>query len=167
MACAPSYHDRLVELAQGALSGPEADRLLEHVLSCPKCSEELDFLADLTTAVARVEPAPGKQPEPHGAQVLSLERPFWRRRAVLAAAAAILLAGIIAPIVLRNRPSLRELADIRPIPFVEGVLRSKDVEREPRFQEAMRSYSLGDFAAAAAALDSLLTADPDDHKLRI
>ncbi len=165
MACSTENHERLVEFARGGLEGAQADALLDHVQTCAACGEEFDLLAGLTSLLERESPS--RRASSRNACRAGLPRVLTARRA--SAAAAVFLAGALgwwASFGIGSR-SLRGLARIDPVPFIEGTLRGGETEREPRFRRAMEDYSRGDYASAAVALAALLAEDPEDHKLRV
>jgi hypothetical protein len=172
MACAPERREDLVRLAQGRLEGPEADEVLDHALGCPLCGEELELLADLGQALAAG--AFGERPRAAAARV------FGGRR-IAAAAAAILVTTAAFWLLFGPGTAfdLSGLADLTPVPFVEGTLRGPDGgpqdgreeggagDGAERLRAAMDAYNRGDHGAAAPLLARLLAEDPELHWLRI
>jgi Putative zinc-finger len=65
------YGSELAELALGVLTGRERSRVLSHVESCPRCSEELEILS--RTADSVLQAAPDMEP-PLGFEVRLFER---------------------------------------------------------------------------------------------
>jgi hypothetical protein len=145
MACTDSRRAQVGDLAAGLLSADRAAELLDHIEACPSCSEELDFLASVTSALARRSPAS------------SAGRPVRLRRVLPIALAAGLLAMLAIPPWLassRRSSEWAELAATEPLPLPREVLRSSR-ERPPAYQAALQDYAEGRFAEAAAKLASL------------
>lgn len=135
-----SAHDpRLPDELEGLLARAETD---------PAASRELDFLADLTGAVERLE---AERPAPLPA------RARWLARAWLLPAAATVLFALALGIWLARRDGARpaETALGTPPVFVASQLRG-DETLATEFTQAMEPYARGAWPEARAALGEFL-----------
>lgn len=150
--CTDPLAELLVPLSQGQLGAEESGRVLDHVESCPTCSKELDFLADVVTAAtadartagSRSQGAPAARPAPPPAEGKLIRFPFGLVTA-LAAAAAILL--LVVPQFLGSDASVASFSTWSR-PDYSGVRFGDE------FETAMQPYVQGDDQAAEAALSA-------------
>ena len=154
---ADPFAGRLAELAAGRLDADEAGRVLDHVETCPSCSAELDFLADVVATAERgaAAGAAGAAPlaRPAGPRRPS-RLPFWM--AGLAAAALVLF--VVGPRWSAG-PGLADLAD-RSLPrWTATELRAAD---DDRLRDAREAWERGEHDAARAALTTWLADHPGD-----
>jgi tetratricopeptide (TPR) repeat protein len=155
MACTSEKSRLIGEFATGRIGAADAERLLEHLDSCPLCSAEFDLVADLVA----VSPRAGSDfPVPRQANL-------FLRGILAAAAAALLIATVwwIADQGEDHRHRLDALAMIEPLPAVDAVLRSgKPPGENADFKAAMTFYSKSDFNAAAKGLAAVVERDPEN-----
>ncbi len=109
--------DLLAEVATGAATGPDRDRVARHLADCERCRRELDELSWVADEVLLA--APEHEPPPRfesmvleriAAEDRSPARRPRRAQLLLAAAAAVLVAAVSAGAVWQGTASERELA---------------------------------------------------------
>ena len=155
MACSPERSVAIGDLAGGRLDAERAGELLEHLEGCAACSAELDLVADVTAALA---PAPER--------AAAAEAPYRPRLRIVpglvtAAAAAIALVVLWKP-TTDPGPSVADLANLQPILAAPYGLRSSTPETSARYQDAIQSYSQGEFEDAARGLSEVAAAEPEN-----
>jgi hypothetical protein len=154
---ADPFAGRLADFAAGRLDADEAGRVLDHVETCPSCSAELDFLADVVATAERgaAAGAPGAVPLAAPAGPRRLRRlPFWM--AGLAAAALVLF--VVGPRWLAGA-RLADLAD-RSLPhWTATELRGAD---DDLLRDALQAYERGDRDVARSGLTAWLADHPGD-----
>ena len=116
--------DRLDELLDGRLDGPEQELLEAHLGGCDDCTGELDELRQLRAAVDRLpsslEPPRDLWPEIAGRiQSEKVVRGSFGRRALLAAAAAAVLIASVTAAYLVGRHQAVPMAQVPTPPAVD------------------------------------------------
>ena len=179
-ACSDENTELLVELQHGRLSAADAEAMLEHLAGCEVCAAAFEFRLDVETAVTPEIARPTSQNKPMATGVSATTRPapWYRRPRILGVAAAFLITvvGVWTTIgVYRNtnptRRGITHLADLTPVPFIEGTLRgsSEDTSASAvrEFRDAMDAYGGGDYPLAASRLMRLQGRAPQDAKVHL
>lgn len=159
----------------GALSEADQEAFEQHYFVCPRCFEELQTYRALQLELKRAVPAIRAEP--------AATRIGWKWAWVAAAAAVVLAVGVgvwfrqpatvppsppghvvQAPKVQTPTepplPTLQELAQVQPPPYVPASLRGPEDEARRQFRQAMRHYMKGEFQAAIHGLRSAYELNP-------
>lgn len=157
----------------GELGEADQEAFEQHYFECPRCFQELETYRALQGELKQA--APAILAEPVGRRI------GWAWAA--AAAGVLLVVGIStwlrqegpappsvqapaqqAPTVQEpaqpSVPSLSELAQVQPPPYVPATLRGPEDEARRQFRQAMQHYLKGDFQAAIPELRSAYRLDP-------
>jgi tetratricopeptide (TPR) repeat protein len=157
------------------LSEADQEAFEQHYFECPRCFEELQTYRALQLELKRAAPA------------ISAERADTRIGSTWAWAAAAAVAVLVIGVStwLREKgpvtrsvqtpvqqaparqqpvepsvPSLSELTQVQPPPYVPATFRGPEDEARRQFRQAMQLYSKGDFQAAISGLRSASKLDP-------
>lgn len=150
MSCPDPQARRLLAYALGHLDALGTKEVMEHVESCALCSRELDDLADLATAAARVETGPGPR----------LGRRTSRTVRIVAAAAVLLIVALVLQRALDHSPRWSTYADRSVPPFVGIELRAPAAAPAVDLERAMEGWAARDFPRVERELTDLLRAQP-------
>jgi hypothetical protein len=156
----PEVGERIAAYELGLLNPPERREIEAHVLVCEPCREDMAASADVATILTG---------DPRGilSDVRRLAAGHAIRRAlprglatprvlvpVFAAAATVMF------FVLRQ-PAPPSLARIEPLPYLPLITRdARDEDATAVYFRAMDRYAQGDYARAAALLETALSATP-------
>jgi anti-sigma factor RsiW len=147
--------------ATGALEPAEAARVEAHLASCAACRAEAAADRDVLAAAALPPPTDAERRAVAGVPARALaalhrsdrRRAGWKRLAVAAAVAAALLAGVLAPAVLRRSADVRAPAGATAaawqLPDLDSVWEDTDILD----LEGATASSSGESDAALAAID--------------
>jgi len=165
----------------GELSEPDREAFERHYFECSRCFEELQTYRALQLELKRAAPAIRAEP--------ARTRIPWAWTWAPTAAVVLLAVGIglwfrqhatvpipvPAPVVRAPKvqasaepplPTLQELAQVQPPPYVPTTLRGAEDEAQQRFREAMRHYLKGDYGAAIPGLRRAFELNPKTPEIR-
>jgi TolA-binding protein len=152
----------------GRLSDSEREAFEQHYFSCDRCFEELQVMQAARAALVAHGPEPGAIPF----------RPVKKRSMLwtgVGIAAAILLASVlwlrpdrpaagtsqpVAQAPAAAGPDLQLLARIDPPAYVPQTLRGAEGAPSAVFQQAMASYTAGNYADGVRGLRAVLDREP-------
>jgi hypothetical protein len=164
----------------GRLSESEMEEYERHLFECDRCTGELETLREIQAALS------GPLREPLRAEA----HPAWRRRTAWALAAAAVVVAVVGISRWTRNAATEErsaatteivssgsvtpgsaeatatdwekVADIRPAPYKETILRDGGSPAGNAFREGMGFYARGDFARAIPSLRSAAALDTHD-----
>lgn len=158
----------------GQLSEAEQKAFEQHYFECQRCFDDLQTYRALQLELKHAAPAIRAEP--------AATRIGWKWASAAAAAVVTLAVGIgvwfrqpatvpsspPAPVVQAPKvqtptepplPTLQELAQVQPPPYVPASLRGPEDEARRQFRQAMRHYMKGEFQAAIHGLRSAYELD--------
>lgn len=158
---------------QGKLSEKEREEFARHYFECDRCFEELKFRESLVRVcrkhgealfaefsdarAADRKEALGKVPN------RIFPGPLWRIRWAYAVAPLVVILILMALFVNVFSPNrYKNLADVKPYPYLLAGLRSGASDQERLFHEGMRFYTDGEYDEASRLLEQCIATDSED-----